>query len=292
MVVDPAPRRRHRRFRPEIIDRLKTLAHGTPEEIVLQALEREQPLEARELVKRLTLPAQNISETLNAMLSAGHVLVVDDAEGTVKTLPSPAASARFLVSSLGWRQMTERMRDILVRYHEAFPLRRGMPREELRSQLQQRATGLSGRLFNQIVARGVHEGLVGASEDSVWTADHSVTFTPEQRQQVDDLLARFARAPYTTPSVAECVAQLGPELFNALLEDGTLVRLSPEVVYQRATLDSMRQDIIDHIRREGGVTVAQARDLFGASRKYTVALMEYLDQQRVTKRVGDTRVLR
>ena len=99
-------------------------------------------------------------------------------------------------------------------------------------------------------------------------------------------------APYTTPSVAECIAQLGSELFNALLEGGTLVRLSPEVVYQCATLEEMKEAVADHIRREGGITVAQARDLFGASRKYTVALMEYLDQQRVTRRVGDTRVLR
>jgi len=63
-------------------------------------------------------------------------------------------------------------------------------------------------------------------------------------------------------------------------------------VYLAETLREMRERVIDLIRAEGSVTVAQVRDLFGASRKYTVALMEYLDQARVTRRVGDVRVLR
>jgi selenocysteine-specific elongation factor len=49
---------------------------------------------------------------------------------------------------------------------------------------------------------------------------------------------------------------------------------------------------VAHIREHGGTTVAQVRDLFGASRKYVVSLMEYLDEKRVTRRVGDERVLR
>jgi selenocysteine-specific elongation factor len=54
----------------------------------------------------------------------------------------------------------------------------------------------------------------------------------------------------------------------------------------------MREGVVDLIRSEGSATIAQVRDLFGTSRKYAVALMEYLDQERVTRRVGDVRVLR
>jgi selenocysteine-specific elongation factor len=292
VVVDPAPRRRHRRFRPEVLDRLKTLAHGTPREIILQALEREQPIEARALVKTLSLSAESISGALSGMLSEGQVLVVDDLGEATTSLPDPGASAKFLVSNHGWRDTCERMSVALGRYHHEFPMRRGMPREALRSQLQQRMPSLGGRLFNQITARAAHEGVVGESEDVIWSAGHVVEFSPEQRQEVDSLLATFKSAPYTTPSVTECVAQLGAELFGALVDDGTLVRLSPDVVYLSDTLAEMTASVVEYIRREGGVTVAQVRDLFGISRKYTVALMEYLDQQRVTKRVGDVRLLR
>ena len=92
--------------------------------------------------------------------------------------------------------------------------------------------------------------------------------------------------------MAESVAQVGETVFAALTDRGTLVRLSDDVVYLDETVAEMQGRVMDHIRREGAVTIAQVRDLFGASRKYALALMEYLDEQRVTRRVGDTRVLR
>jgi selenocysteine-specific elongation factor len=292
IVVDPSPRRRHRRFRPEVIERLETLAHGTPEDIVLQALEADQPCEARQLVQKLTLPAETIESALNALLVAGQVLILDDPEGAIQELTRPQASGRFLLSAFGWREIVERMRTALNAYHAAYPLRQGMSREELRSRLQERLPGLGGRLFNQLIAFAEQKGVVGQDETSVWLADHAVRLTPEQQARVDELLQRFQRSSYTSPSVAESVGQVGEDVFSALVARGTLVRLSDDVVYLDETVAEMKGRVVDHIRREGSVTIAQVRDLFGASRKYALALMEYLDEQRVTRRVGDTRVLR
>ena len=181
VVVDPAPGRRHRRFRPEVIERLETLAHGTPEEILLQALEAEQPCEARQLVERVTLPLETVSAAIDALLSEQRLLVLDDLEGTLQALARPEKSARYLVSAFGWREITERMSAALGAYHRAHPLRQGMPREELRSRLQERLPGLGGRLFNQVIALAVHQGVVAQNETSVWAAEHAVRFSPEQQ---------------------------------------------------------------------------------------------------------------
>lgn len=292
VVVDPAPRRRHRRFRTDVVERLQTLAHGTPEEVVLQALERQQPSEARELVQRLTIPVEQTAAALDQMLVQGQVLILDGLDEAITALPHPESSARFLVSVSGWREIGERLRSALQVYHQEHPLRRGMPREELRSHLQQRLSGLGGKLFNQIIGRAVREGILDGDENSIWLAEHTVVLTPEQQQQVDRLLSQFKAAPYVTPSVAESVSELGDELFNALLEAGILERLSAEVVFLRQTVEEMKARIVQEIQEQGSITVAGVRDLFGTSRKYALALMEYLDQQRVTKRVGDTRTLR
>lgn len=121
---------------------------------------------------------------------------------------------------------------------------------------------------------------------------HEVRFDPEQQRKTDELLARFHRSPYATPSVAECEASIGPELLTVLLEEGRLVRVSESVLFLSDTYDEMVARIVNHIKAEGSITVAQVRDMFQASRKYALALMEYLDEQRITKRVGDERVLR
>jgi selenocysteine-specific elongation factor len=167
-----------------------------------------------------------------------------------------------------------------------------MPREEVRSRLQERLPRLGGRLFNQVAALAVQKGIVDQNESSVWLADHEVRLSAEQEQQVDALVQRLERAGFASPSVSECVEQVGPDVYATLIERGTLIALNEDVVYLSKTVAEMQRRVVDAIGQEGAVTIAQVRDLLGASRKYALALMEYLDEQRVTRRVGDTRVLR
>ena len=90
----------------------------------------------------------------------------------------------------------------------------------------------------------------------------------------------------------DCLARLGEEVLNALLEQGALVQLSADVLLLSETYAATVERLKAHLRAHGKVTVAEVRDLFSTSRKYALALMEYLDAQGVTKRVGDERVLK
>lgn len=291
MVVNPHPGRRYRRFQAGVIERLETMAHGTPEEIALQALEAQQPCEARELVSHSTLPADVTAEAIRQLLSDGQAILLDGAPDETD-LPQPATSKRLLYSATGWRSLLENVRGILGAYHRGHPLRQGMGREEFKSRLGRTVRGLSGRVFNTLISHAVAEGQLAEWQTLVHLPDHTVVFEATQQKQVDDLLALFRRQPYTTPSVADCEARVGPDLLAALVEQGHLVRVSDDVLFLAGTYEQMVQRVTDHIRREGSITVAQVRDMFSASRKYALALMEHLDERRVTKRVGDARVLR
>jgi len=78
----------------------------------------------------------------------------------------------------------------------------------------------------------------------------------------------------------------------ALIEQGRLVKTSEDVAFLAEAYQEMVKRVIAHIQEHGSITVAQVRDMFGASRKYALALMEHLDDRRITRRVGDERVLR
>lgn len=291
MVVNPHPGRRHRRFQAEVIERLKTMAHGTPKEIVLQALEAQQPCEARELSGHSTLPADVTAEAIRQLLSSGQAILLDGSPGETD-LPQPTASKRLLYSATGWHTLLEKVQIILETYHREHPLRQGMDREEFKSRLGRTVRGLSGRAFNAIVSRAVAKGQLVEWQTLVHLPEHTVTFAPAQQEQVDELLAIFRRQPYTTPSVADCKARLGSDLLTALVEQGYLVKVSDDVLFLAETYEQMVQRVTDHIRRQGNIAIAQVRDMFKASRKYALALMENLDERRVTKRVGDVRILR
>jgi selenocysteine-specific elongation factor len=98
--------------------------------------------------------------------------------------------------------------------------------------------------------------------------------------------------PYTTPSVAQSEEQVGSELLNTLVEQGRLVKLSDDVLLLAETYEEMRDAVVGHLQDHQGITVAQVRDMFDTSRKYTLALLGYMDEKRITRRVGDERVLR
>jgi selenocysteine-specific elongation factor len=167
-----------------------------------------------------------------------------------------------------------------------------MPREEVKSRMARYIPALGPRLFNEILERAGVEGWLAESGGAVRLAAHQATFTPEQQRAVDYLLYTFHQEPYITPSVAQCEEQVGGEVLGALVEQGQLIKLSEDVIFLTETYEEMRDRVREHLEEHGIVTVAQVRDLFGTSRKYTLALLGYMDEQRITRRVGDERVLR
>jgi selenocysteine-specific elongation factor len=284
VIVDPNPRRRHRRFRPGVLERLEALSRGTPEQILLQAVDGVRPRPASELLEESGLAEDTAREALDALLSESRILVLGEDD-----IAAAEALRRnlYLMSTPGWEDLENRLHGLLGEYHGRYPLRRGMPREELKSRVN-----LPTRAFNGVVDHGIAQGGLVEDRGALKLAGHEVRLSREQQRKVDDLLSTFARSPYATPSVADCEAAVGSELLNVLLEEERLVRMSDSVVFLADTYQEMVRRVVDHLKAEGSITVAQVRDMFQASRKYALALMEHLDEQRITKRVGDERVLR
>ena len=117
---------------------------------------------------------------------------------------------------------------------------------------------------------------------------HRVQPTEEQKASADAFLKSLAKSPYSPPGETK----IDPELLNLLIAQRQVVKVAENVIFAASAYDEMVQRIISHIKSKGRITVAEVRDLFQTSRKYALALMEYLDEQRITRRVGDERVLR
>ncbi|MFQ5576348.1 MAG: selenocysteine-specific translation elongation factor, partial [Anaerolineae bacterium] len=134
VVVNPLPRRRHRRFRPQLLKQLETLAHGTPHELLLNALDRVGPIQVKALAAQTTLPAAQFEAALQHLLAGGQVFQLPRPTAPAP-IPNPAASKVVVASNVGWRNLVEQYRRVLLAYHRANPLRQGMPHGELKSRL-------------------------------------------------------------------------------------------------------------------------------------------------------------
>ncbi len=284
-IVDPNPQRRHRRQRTEVLQRLEALAHGSADEVLLQELEREQIAELGSLLKTSSLGAVLASETLLMLIGDGRAVVLDPAVSL--QIEDVAKSAGYVLTATQWDALLRRMQSALRDYHQRYPLRSGMPREELKSRM-----GLAPRAFAQLAAMAAAQGNVLDTEAVVSLAQHRVAFSSEQQRHIKQLLDAFAKSPYAPPSISESEAVVGVDVLAALIEQGELVRVSETIAFSADAYQTMCEMVLRHLREHQRITLAEVRDMFGTSRKYAQALLEHLDERRVTRRVGDERVLR
>jgi len=287
-IIDLNPPR-HRRFRPETSAALEALARGRPADLLLRALEDGQPHEWAALLKDSGLPVGAAEAALGELLGEEKVLVLGHADKQTRrqgdkeatsALPFSRSPGLF-VSAKGWAALTEKLATALRGYHRRYPLRAGMPREELRSRLK-----LSGDALDAVLATAAAQGRAALRDMSVGLPEHTPTLAPEQERVVRRLLEAYRAAPYSPPA-----PDVEPELLGWLLEQGQITRVAPDVAFLPHTYAEMVAWAREQISATGSVTVAQFRDRFGSSRKYALALLEHLDERKITRRAGDVRVL-
>jgi selenocysteine-specific elongation factor len=284
VVLSPSPRRRWRRFDPQAIARLETLAHGLPDEILLHTMERLRLSSLKELCSAAPLDAASCAEAIEQLRSQQAFVEI-------------AAGDEAIVLSLNaWRQISEGVTAHLAQFHRHLPLRRAQPRSDLRSRVQALLPGvnLTVRLFNVLLEELERRSLVRSDEKGVRLPDFTPTPTAAQSVQIDRLLAAFAAAPYAPPIYQDALKMLGGdgELVEFLIDQDRLVRLAGDVLLRREDFVAMVDGITAHLRQHGAVTLAEVRDRFQTSRKYAQAVLEEMDAQRITRRDGDVRVMR
>ena len=278
-VIDPAPAR-HRRFRPEVISALSTLAEGTPEELVSQALAS--PLDLKALAAALPgLDAATLDGAVAASVATGAIRPLGDAGAAG---PAIGTAAAYLVSADGWLRLRERALATVAAHHAGYPLRLGMPKEEFRRRL-----GIaSPRLADAIVASGAHDGDLRDLGHLVAAAGFEVTMEPGRRRAADAYLALLRAVPLAPPAPATVALDL--DTLGAMADLGEVVRVAEGIVFDAAVYRRIERDVVGLLARDGTITIASFRDHFDTSRKYAQAVLEHLDSQRVTRRTGDQRV--
>lgn len=265
--------RRHRRFHAPTIEALETLAEGTPEEALMIAAARLEPAELRDVLASAQLDPEVGRQAIEGLLKDGALLSLDGSTN----------DSALLYTATGFSSLTTRLKDTLADYHKQSPLRPGMPREELRSRL-----GIQSKVFDQAVAVWVQRNDAKESGAAIALPDHSPTPDDAQiaasRAYVEALKRdRFAPAPD---------AALSDDLLAYLERTGEIVRVGDGIAFSADAYGEMVERVSSQIRESGSITLAQVRDMFGTSRKYAQALLEHMDDKRITRRVGDERVLR
>ena len=272
-IVDTQPRRHHRNDQ-STLEALRTLLEGSADDALLTLLARMEPVAWSELAAKSELEASEAEAAMRRRIAGGAVVLL----GT-----DVLSDSATLISDDGYEALQERARGLVQAHAGEHPLSGGLPREDLRSRLR-----LGPRPFAALEAGLIERGWLAAREGRLDLPGRQAELTEEQQRAVDSLLGRLREQGART----DVDPSLDADLVEYLAAQEQVVRMRSGVVLLREVYDEMTEQVRELILEQGQATLAEVRDRAGTSRKIAQALLEDMDQRRITRRVGDHRVLR
>jgi len=281
IVLDAARRGRAARAHtgaqlPQQLEFLEILAGGDAEAMLRARIARRQHagISIAQLVGETGWTKNAIETNLAGVLKAGKVVRAGE-----QYLHSSALEAL----KLGIVSAT-------ADFHKRNPLVGGISKEELRAQME-----VSAGVFEAVAGMMVREKKIEVVGDLVRLPGLGVVMKDEEAESKKKIEDAFAVAGLKVPALQEVLAGLkvdrvrAQKIVTLLLRDKVLIKVSDELVFHRGALEELRRQMAAYKLKSVKIDVAKFKELTGVTRKYAIPLLEYLDRERVTRRVGDVR---
>jgi len=262
---------------------LETLERGSHEGILAAMTERALlGLGYEEIVARTGWTEKEIHGALEELCGTGRVRVV-------------SSEPLVLVSGKLFEDVRKKITDKVEKFQKENPLLPGISREDLRASLGKR---VRSETFRAALEELAAQKKLDTQGDLVKKAGSEIALLPEEAKAKEQIEAAFASASLAVPSVKEVLAKLSVEtkraekLLQILLREKNLVRVSPELIFHRQALAQLKEQLAAYKKAKGDrISVPAFKELTGITRKYAIPLLEYLDRERLTRRVGEERVI-
>jgi selenocysteine-specific elongation factor len=274
----------------------------------VQAAAQLDPLSKADETERIALLLETAGEfgmshaQLAARSGATDDAIRRAADSAVKSRRAVAVNQTplLLVARTAFEDLAKKVRTLLKEFHQRSPLEAGMGREEIREKL---FAPLPPEIFRAVITYLAERNEAVAEKDLLRLSSHRVALSSEEQAAKDHLAEVYARAALQPISLEEAIAQVvsdkGPQFgidagraqrfAQMLINSGELVRVS-DLIFHRGALDELKTTLHRFKSEHGAkIDVGAFKDLTGVSRKYAIPLLEYMDRQRVTRRVGDAR---
>ena len=267
IIVD-AHARRIPRFNAEAIETLKIKEKGAPEELIVAKLESKRWWELADLLTQVALPSDDVKRLVESLVNSSEILQLGHGEHSL------------IVALTAWNDLAQEARNILREYHTKFPARTGVPKVELANRLK------LGKYTPIVLERMVADAVFIDEGTVIHLPEFQVKLAPAQQAKIDVFLKALEEHPYAPPT------ELIPDsdLLNLLIERKQVVKLNEGVVVSTKAYDEMVGQIVNRLTTNGKVLLGEVRDMFQTSRKYAQALLDHLDAEKITRRIGDERV--
>jgi selenocysteine-specific elongation factor len=282
-VLNPIPPK-HKRYREDILNALTQLTSGDTPDIVSLHLQQAgyQGLTVSDLAIMTNVSNKQLDTTLQSMMSQRDAIIVDK---DIRRFIHPENFAKLQTESTA----------VLKQYHQSFPLKAGMPKEELKTKFARR---VDNKLFTLMMNQMVKDNRLVQEGDLVHLAEHKVSLQVDQAEIRHNVLAIYKQSGLQPPFFREIIKKLdidanqAKDVLGLLVDEGSIIKTKDDLYFYKDAIDQLHQRMVEFMTSQGEMTTPQFKEMTGASRKFVIPLLEYFDAQNVTIRIGDSRRLR
>jgi selenocysteine-specific elongation factor len=234
-----------------------------------------------ELLNRVEMPSSDVQSIIRQMAGRGDLVVID--------------SEKLKVIANGSYQMLRgRALAQLGEFHQRFPMKSGLSKEELRTKLPPE---IDVKLFQILINELIQSKEVVLEKDKLRLSGHHISSVDAKglAKRVEAAVLKGGLQPPSPKELSEEWSETEGEvraIFEHLVHEGVLVRIKNEIYFHRIPFENLREKLVAYLKKNREITTPQFKEMTQASRKYVIPLIEYFDQTKLTLRLGEKRVLR
>ena len=284
VVLDPNPPKR-KRFKEDVIEELTIKEKGSVDEVVEQNILKISSLYPN--IETIAKSTGNIN-----IQQCREILRQLEENNRIKSFSSNEGAFYLHIEYL--KTIKEKAESVLSYFHDLYPLKAGMSKEELKSKVMENARQkISDEIFNYLQKENILK--LEVQYVSLW--DFKIVYTKEQENIKNIIMDEYLKNKFNPPRYTEILPKLKyPEkivtqVYNALIDSGELVKVEQDILFSKVSYDEAMNKLKNHLSENKYIQLGEFRDLLGTSRKYAMALLDYFDQLKITKRIEDKRVL-
>jgi selenocysteine-specific elongation factor len=282
VILDGHPEK-HKRHSPSVIADLSLLKDGTIEQALSQHIHHSGMggITLEQLLNRVEMPPSEIQMSIRKMSEKGDLLLVDPEKLKV-------------VEQGQYHRLKEMTLTQLGEFHQRSPMKSGLAKEELRTKLPPE---VDVKLFQILINDLIQSKKVVLEKDKLRLPSHQISTVDEKGliNRVETAVLKGGLQPPSPKELSEEWAEDEEEvraMFEHLVHKGVLIKIKSEIYFHRGPFENLKGELITYLRSHQEITTSQFKEITKVSRKYAIPLIEYLDQIKLTIRLGEKRVLR
>lgn len=283
VILHPLAKKKKRKSAGDLIPKIELIHNGSPEDIVevFTFLEGFEGVSKSKLACLSNMPDEGLNEIISDLKLKKKIVEYDDEQ------------ALYMHISF-FDHVKDTVLEFISCYHKEYPFRPGIPKEELRSKAK---LIKDIRLFNCLIDQLIKDDIIVSERDNIKLKGYSPNLTEEQERIKNEIEGIYKKSGLQPPSFKEIKEKyrndwIADEMLEYLLSEGSLAKIKDDFYLHKDVLANLVKEVIDFLKRNKEMTVKHFKELTNTSRKYSIPLLEYLDKNQITVRVGDVRKLR